>query len=740
MTVTASRLCLAATACLFGPTTALPASSAPDCPTGLMCELLARPALTAIVDPAPEFSWVVPLTRPGDRQTAYQILVASRRDLLTPERADLYNSGAVESDRSVAVEYEGAPLASASSYSWCVRTWNGLGQQSAWSEPQPFVTGQLSDGKGRGTPYTVARYPLEKTEVAPVQVLEKAPGHYFVDFGRAAFGTLRFTATSPEDGVEVTVHLGEKTTDARTVDRKPGGTIRYRAVPVRLSRGANTYLVQIPPDKRNTQGAAILMPEEVGEVLPFRYAELTGLPGKPERVLQVAVHYPFDDGASSFSSSDPTLNAVWDLCKYSIEATSFAGVYVDGDRERIPYEADAYINQLCHYAVDREFTLARYSHEHLILHPTWPTEWPLHSVLMAWADYLYTGDLDSVRAFYTVLEAKTLHALARDDGLISTRTGLVTREFLETIYADRLSDIVDWPSGERDGYDFRPINTVVNALHFRTLVLMERLAEAVGAREDVEFFRERADRVKRSFNEKLHDEETGLYVDGEGSKHSSQHANMFAAAMGLVPAGRRAKVIAFVKERGMACSVYGAQYLLEALYEAGEAEAALDLMRSREIRSWHNMIRVGSTMTLEAWDIEFKPNLDWNHAWGAVPANIIPRYLLGVRPLEPGFRTALVHPQPGSLARAAGTIPTIRGPIAAAVTRGPPFTLELAIPAGMTARVVLPAASRSATITWNGEPFAAAVAEGVATIAEVPSGSHVFTSEERGESEDRGGE
>ena len=29
------------------------------------------------------------------------------------------------------------------------------------------------------------------------------------------------------------------------------------------------------------------------------------------------------------------------------------------------------------------------------------------------------------------------------------------------------------------------------------------------------------------------------------------------------------------------------------------------------------MIRVGSTITLEAWDNKFKPNQDWNHAWGA---------------------------------------------------------------------------------------------------------------------------
>ena len=118
----------------------------------------------------------------------------------------------------------------------------------------------------------------------------------------------------------------------------------------------------------------------------------------------------------------------------------------------------------------------------------------------------------------------------------------------------------------------------------------------------------------------------------------------------------------YVVSKGMACSVYAAQYLMEGLYKAGRADTAFSLLTSRDIRSWYNMIRVGSTVTLEAWDNKFKPNQDWNHAWGAVPGNIIPRYLLGVRPLEPGFGKVLIRPMPGPLERAEAVIPTIRGP------------------------------------------------------------------------------
>jgi hypothetical protein len=138
---------------------------------------------------------------------------------------------------------------------------------------------------------------------------------------------------------------------------------------------------------------------------------------------------------------------------------------------------------------------------------------------------------------------------------------------------------------------------------------------------------------------------------------------MFPMAFGMVPEKDIPTVAAFIKSRGMACSVYGSQYLLEALYAAGEADHALKLMTSDDKRSWLNMIRVGSSMTTEAWDEYFKPNLTWNHAWGSAPANIVARKLMGIEPVEPTYRTFRISPQPGSLKQASIEVPCIRGAI-----------------------------------------------------------------------------
>lgn len=705
-------------------------------PAGLMCEMMADPSPVAITDDHPEFGWIVPLPDKGAVQKAYQVLVASDLSNIQAAQGDMWDSGMVKSAQSVGVEYAGKPLGPDTTYYWRVRTWNEDGQASPYSQVQTFRTGVLEGS------YVTTRYPLVTTAVEPVRVVTRGDGDYFVDFGKAAFGTIELTVTSPARGHRIEIHLGEVPAAPFSIDASPGGTRRYKQLFLTLGQGTQTYKLAIPPDQRNTGRNAIKMPESAGEVMPFRYCEIIGSPSAIDAstIRQIAVHYPFDDGASRFNSSDPVLNDVWDLCKYSIKATSFCGVYVDGDRERIPYEADAYINQLCHYNVDREYTMARYSHEYLITHPTWPTEWILHSVLMAWADYLYTGDTDSIEHYYDDLKAKTLLSLAREDGLISTQTGLVTPEVLKSIhFSGTLRDIVDWPHGnilglqggygETDDFEFKPINTVVNAFHYRALVVMSRMAQAVGETQDAAQFASAAAKVKASFNEKLLDKTKGIYVDGEGSTHSALHANMFPLAFGLVPEEYVESVGAFLKSRGMVCSVYGSQYLLEALYAAGLDDFALHLMTDRDSdRSWAHMVYdVGTTITLEAWDNKYKPNQDWNHAWGAAPGNIIPRCLMGVEPIEAGFAKVQIRPQVGPLTNGSLDLPTVRGTIHVDfnATEGQAFVLNLATPANVPAIVYVPTlGGNSPEVIMDGQSIQGQIEGNFIVLDNIAPGPH----------------
>jgi len=684
-------------------------------PESLTVEMLSGAVQAEISDPKPEFGWTLQSPHRGEIQTAYRVLVASSLDALNRNEADTWDSGKVESDASVDVEYAGKPLQGGQTYHWKVKAWLRHAGEGAWSAPQTFRMGTDLER------YVTTRHPLCRTQISPEGVTKKGDGHFLVDFGKVAFGHLSIELTSPANGHTVEVHLGERG-DENGVNRKPGGTIRYYKVPLILKKGTHAYEVHPPKDKRNTGSKAVKLPPEFGTGTPFRYVELINCPGtvEAEKTRQVAVHYRFDESAASFSSANKLLDDIWDLCKYSMKATSFVGVYVDGDRERIPYEADAYINQLSHYAVDREYALARYSHEYLLIHPTWPTEWKQHSVLMAWVDYMYTGNTESLAQYYGMLKKeKTLENRARADGLLNTKG---------------LRDIVDWPRGERDGYDFKEINTVVNAFYYQTLLQMADMARALDKTDDAAAYAEKAAKVKAVFNEKLFDAAKGVYIDGEGSSHASLHANMMPLAFGLVPDARVKSVADFVESKGMACSVYGAQYLLEALYVAGRPEAALSLMTSEDIRSWANMLRVGSTITLEAWDNKFKPNQDWNHAWGAAPGNIIARFVVGVQPLEPGFKRILVKPQLGTLASVSARVPTIRGPVDVQIdnARQKPFKLTCSIPANTCAQIYVPA-GKSESVLESGKPVSAQKdvtflrMEGIYAVYEAGSGTYNFT-------------
>ena len=170
-------------------------------------------------------------------------------------------------------------------------------------------------------------------------------------------------------------------------------------------------------------------------------------------------------------------------------------------------------------------------------------------------------------------------------------------------------------------------------------------------------------------------------------------------------------------------------YLLEALYDNDEADYALSLLTDSTDRSWLNMIRVGATMTTEAWDNKYKSNNGWSHAWSASPAHIIPRKIMGIEPAEPGFGKINIRPRPGNLTEAKTKMPTIRGDIDVDFKQEPGKSLELnvTIPANTTADVYMPASSKKYTLSIDGKKTSGQFSSKYVLVKDIPSGSHRFT-------------
>src|SRR6185369_12610934 len=82
----------------------------------LRCEYLKNPL--GIDTASPRLSWILDSDERGEKQTAYQILVASSAEELKKDSGDLWDSGKVVSDQTTFVAYAGKALASRAACFW----------------------------------------------------------------------------------------------------------------------------------------------------------------------------------------------------------------------------------------------------------------------------------------------------------------------------------------------------------------------------------------------------------------------------------------------------------------------------------------------------------------------------------------------------------------------------------------------------------------------------------------------
>lgn len=107
----------------------------------LRCENLTEPLGIGTI--IPSLSWKIRSDKNGTQQKAYQLIVASKADLLTEQKADLWNSGKVISSSGILIAYNGKAMGSRSICYWKVRIWDEKGHQSEWSPTSSFTIGLI---------------------------------------------------------------------------------------------------------------------------------------------------------------------------------------------------------------------------------------------------------------------------------------------------------------------------------------------------------------------------------------------------------------------------------------------------------------------------------------------------------------------------------------------------------------------------------------------------------------------
>ena len=108
-------------------------------PADLRCEYLENPLGIDVLKP--RLSWKLDSSIRGQKQTAYRILVASSPEKLKSDIGDLWDTGKVDSDKSIHVDYGGTPLDSSTQCFWKVIVWDKDGKASTPSESSDVVKG-----------------------------------------------------------------------------------------------------------------------------------------------------------------------------------------------------------------------------------------------------------------------------------------------------------------------------------------------------------------------------------------------------------------------------------------------------------------------------------------------------------------------------------------------------------------------------------------------------------------------
>jgi alpha-L-rhamnosidase len=292
----------------------------------LTCNTAVNPL--GVDDALPRFHWSLkPRTEllRGERQTAFQILVASSRAQLDHDSGDLWDSTKKPGALTPQVFYAGEPLESDIVYFWKVRVWDQRDRPSAWSETATFLTGLLQSSDWHGH------------WIAAVPDGPRRPQARGTDGARAAstppLPIFRSTFSVNKPVARATLFLSGLGQSEAMLNGKPvtqalltpgwtdyRKTVLYETYDVtRLLRaGANAIGVMLGNGMYNVEG------------VQGRYTKFIGSFGQPKLIAELRLHYA--DGSTSIVSSSDR----WKTTNGPILFTSIYGGEDYDARRRLP--------------------------------------------------------------------------------------------------------------------------------------------------------------------------------------------------------------------------------------------------------------------------------------------------------------------------------------------------------------------------------------------------------------------
>ncbi len=368
-----------------------------------------------------------------------------------------------------------------------------------------------------------------------------------------------------------------------------------------------------------------------------------------------------------FTCSDPQINKIYEVAKYTLHLNS-REFFIDGiKRDRWVWSGDAYQSYLMNYylyfdnpTVSRTI-LALRGKDPVTGHVNTIMDYTFYWFLSIYDYYQYSGDKTFINQFYPRMQSLMEYCLGRrnKDGFMEGLPG----DWVFVDWADKLS--------KKGALSFEQL------LFCRSLETMAICAKLVNDNAAASKYQKEAEQLKAKLMSTYWNTSKQAMVhsliDGAQSDNVTRYTNMFAIFFDYFNQDQKAAVknsVLLNDKIQKITTPYMRFYELEALCAMGEQNFV-----TKEIKDyWGGMLNLGAT---SFWE-EYNPNKKGAehyamygrafgkslcHAWGASPIYLLGKYYLGVKPTNPGYATYTIEPALGGLEWIQGKVPTPNGEV-----------------------------------------------------------------------------
>jgi alpha-L-rhamnosidase len=532
-------------------------------------------------------------------------------------------------------------------------------------------------------------------EVAPVKLITSPSGKLILDFGQNLVGRLR---------IKVRGSAGQTVT-IRHAEVLEHGELGVR--PLRYAKATDSYTLR---------GGGEEVYEPRFTFHGFRYAEITGWPGKLDRTDIVAeVCHSDMERTGWFECSNALLNRLHENVRWSMRG-NFLDIPTDCPQrdERLGWTGDIEVfSPTASYIYDASGFLTSWLRDlaaeqkelggvPFVVPTTMPkasppaAAWGDAATVIPWVLYQRFGDQGVLAAQFESMCAWTdlLESIAGDSRLWDT--GFQFGDWLDPAAPP-----------DRPGDARTPSFLIATAYFARSAELTALAAGVLGREADAAHYGKLASEVRAAFNRE--------YVTPTGRTLSdTATAYSLVLQFALLPteeqrqkAGKRLAELVRAAGFRISTGFVGTPLICDALCSTGYADTAFRLLTQTRNPSWLYPVSMGATTIWERWDsmlpdgsINPGEMTSFNHyALGAV-ADWMHRTIGGLAPAEPGYRRLEFVPKVGAgITHAEARHLTPYGMAACAwkITDGS-MTVSVEVPANTTAVVTLPGKAEAASV------------------------------------------